>query len=497
MSSGPPGGRGVSFSIGAAPRRAEPARPIEAALHVLVAADCSGRAGRGVREPLGARRAQRVDVDRWDDVVASWRARVETPLCSAAGEPVWLEPRSLDDLHPDRLLQNVPVLAELVALLKKVDSDPSAAARLEALIGSAAAAPSLSLADAGATASGSASASAPAETGADTLARLLGGAAASAPARSDAAKPSAPAKVDLDQFIRAIIGSPPAAKPEASVDRRALTAAAEAELARRLRLILASPALRALEATWRGIDGLCRECPDEARVHLSVLDASFEEIVADPAGLSSCLESSAATVLLVDHHFSAEAEPLRALSALIDVCQARDVELLAAAHPHLAGCAHFAEVSQPEKNAWALPDDASAAWANALRARERGARFSLALPRFCLRQPYGASGEPLEHFRFEEILDPADHEAFLWGNGAYLLARAIGIRHANANQGLHPDGSLELRELPVIHLEDDAESRLKPCAESWLSERSLGRLRAGGFSVLLGLRDTDRVRIYF
>lgn len=466
---------------------------------MLVAADCSGRAGRGVREPLGARRAQRVDVDRWDDVVASWRARVETPLCSAAGEPVWLEPRSLDDLHPDRLLENVPVLAEIVALLKKVNSDPSAAARLEALIGSAAeAAPSVAPADAGAGASTSASASAAtAETSTDTLARLLGGAAASAPPRSDAPKPGAPAHVDLTQFIRAIIGSPPGATPEASVDRSALEAAAQAELARRLRLLLASPALRALEATWRGIDGLCRECPDEVRVHLSVLDASFDELVADPVGLSGCLERSAATVLLVDHHFSAEAEPLRALSALIDVCQARDVELLAAAHPHLAGCAHFAEVSQPEENAWVLPDDASAAWAEVLRARERGARFSLALPRFCLRQPYGASGEPLEHFRFEEILDPADHEAFPWGNGAYLLARAIGIRHANANHGLHPDGSLDVRELPVVHIEGDEESRLKPCAESWLSERSLGRLRAGGFSVLLGLRDTDRVRIYF
>jgi predicted component of type VI protein secretion system len=117
-----------------------------------------------------------------------------------------------------------------------------------------------------------------------------------------------------------------------------------------------------------------------------------------------------------------------------------------------------------------------------------------------LRQPYGASGEPIESFAFEEIVDASDHEAFTWGNGAYLLARALCIQRAG-ERGIHPDGSVDVRDLPVVYLEGDAlgndgESRIKPNAEAWLSERSLGRLRAAGFSVLLGMRDTDRVRVY-
>jgi type VI secretion system protein ImpC len=464
-------------------------------LHVLVAADCSGRAARGAREPLATRRAQKVDVDRWDDVIASWGARVETPLRSATGEPIWLEPRSLDELHPDRLLDELSVLAEMAGALKALESDAGAAAQLEALLGPAAQPAPVAMPP---QTSGS-------ESSDDTLARLLGGAAAagaasggvaSGGARAEAAQRPA-GKVDINQFIRAIIGSPAPAKPEATLDTGPLAAAAKAELGRRLRQVLQAPALRALEATWRGIDGLCRNCPDEEQVQLSVLDASFDELAADSAGLAACLDRSAASVLLVDHQFTDDAEALRALSRLLEVCHGKDVELLAAAHPHLAGCAHFAELSQPEDNAWVLSDEAAAAWAEVLHARERGVRFGLALPRFCLRQPYGASGEPIERFPFEEILDPADHEAFPWGNGAYLLARAIGIRHASANRGLHPDGSLDVRDLPVIYLDGDDESRIKPCAESWLSERSLGRLRAAGFSVLLGLRDTDRVRIYF
>jgi type VI secretion system protein ImpC len=494
MSSGSAGGRGISLSIGAGPRRPEPPRAGDAVLSVLIVADCSGRAARGLREPLGTRRAQKVDIDRWEHVVASWQARVETPLRSATGEPVWLEPRSLDDLHPDRLLERVSPLADMVRDLKALPFDPGAAERLSAWLGPAAGAP------APAASAAPASPAAGAESGADTLARLLGGAAAGSGA-SGAVRPEPAAqgsrpKVDITPFIRAIIGSPPPSTQKAAGEATALAAAAEAELGRRLRLVLAAPALRALEATWRGIDGLCRNGLDESRVQLSVLDASFDELAADAAGLSACLERVAPSLLLVDHQFTADAEPLEALLRLLEVCQARDVELLAAAHPHLAGCAHFAEVSQPEDNEWVLPDAVATAWARVLQARERGASFRLALPRFCLRQPYGASGEPIEHFRFEEILDASDHEAFPWGNGAYLLARAIEIRHSNANRGLHPDGSIDVRELPVIFLDDDADSRVKPCAESWLSERSLGRLRAAGFSVLLGLRDTDRVRVY-
>src|SRR5690606_28297381 len=145
-------------------------------------------------------------------------------------------------------------------------------------------------------------------------------------------------KVDIDQFIRAVIGSPPAAQPEPTVERAALRAAAEAELGRRLRLVLGAPAVRALEATWRGIDDLCRNCPDEERVRWSVLDASFDELAADPAGLAACLEHSAPSHLLLDHRYDAEAGQLEALSRLVAVCQPREVELLAAAHPHLAGC---------------------------------------------------------------------------------------------------------------------------------------------------------------
>jgi type VI secretion system protein ImpC len=532
MASSSSGGRGLSFSIRAPSPRADRSGRSGAdddVLQILVVADCSGRGARGVVESLAGRRASAIRIEQLDGVMQAWRARVRTPLFDDAGEPFWFAPASLDDFHPDHLLRSAAPLVELAALRRAIATDAGAAARLSALLEAARSAGGTpasagSSEGVGTHAGATARVESPSESGSDMLTRLLGSAPASAqpvPAQPVPASRAA-GKVDIDRFIRAIVdgagadvsathskspvpgrpvsGSPVPSGPRLSGEAlAALAAAAEAELGQRLRLLLATPAVRALEATWRGIDGLCRHNPDEMLVRVSVLDASFEEVAADLGEFTALLAAVAPGVLLIDHQFTPASEPLSTLSMLLDTCREREISVLAGAHPHLAGCAHFNEVSEPDTNDVDTLEVERAAWAEVLAARQRGARLGLALPRFLLRQPYGAAGEPIEHFPFEEILDVSEHEAFSWGNGAYLLARALGIQHVGG-RGVHPDGSIDVRELPVVYLEEGAlgseESRVKPNAEAWLSERALGRLRAAGFSVLLGWRDTDRVRVY-
>jgi type VI secretion system protein ImpC len=527
------GGRGLSFSIEGPSPRGERPRPSEESLRILVVADCSGRRARGVCDSLAGRRAQPVDVDRLERVMDGWKARVRTPLLDASSEPVWLEPRSLDDLHPDRLLERLPPLAELATLRARLGADPHAGARLAALLEASRSVPGAAHASAdpgaassagtqadsiasaagdGAAPPGAPDPGASSESGSDMLSRLLGGAAAPAAPPRPEPRPAA-GKVDIDRFIRAIVGnagldnagqptkvdgagSPP--QPSAA-ETAVLAAAADVELGRRLRSVLADPAVRELEATWRGIDGLCRNNPDSERVRVWVLDASFDELAAEPGALSPLLEAIDPALLLLDQLVPSASGPLRQLAELLALCHDRDVSLLTGARPELAGCAHFAELSQPQENEFVPSEDAREAWAALTRARDEGARLGLALPRFLLRQPYGASGEPLEHVAFEEILDASDHESFPWGNGVYLLVRALILDHAGERPA-HPDGSIDVRELPVVYLEGDSprgvESRIKPSAEAWLSERALGILRAAAFSVLAGMRDTDRVRVY-
>jgi type VI secretion system protein ImpC len=488
--------RGLSFTIGGISPGGERPGARSAQFHVLVIADCSGRVARGVCQPLEGRTSRPVDVDRLETVVRGWGARVPTPLVEASGEPCWLEPRSLDDLHPDQLLVSVVPLAELFELRRTLDRDVHARDRLSALLGHVEAA---SAAPAHPPTAGQASAGAAGnESSEDTLSRLLGGARPAPPTGAGAAAGPAPTTggVDLKRLISTIVGNAAQARREAAPPSPALTSAADAEIGARLRALLASPAFRGLEATWRSIDELCRSCPDEERVRLSVLDASFEELDRGIQSLPALLERTRADLVVLDRQIVASGAELRSLARLLQVCAERGVTLVAGATPGLAGCVDFAERENPEDLPSPSPDEARAAWEELATLRAGGARLALALPRYLLRQPYGAAGEPLDQIAFEEILDPSSHEAFCWGNGAYLVARVLCLRASDPDERVHPDGGVDLRELPVVHLEGDEGVRIKPCAEAWLSERAVGRLRAAGFSVLHGWRDTDRIRVY-
>jgi type VI secretion system protein ImpC len=275
-----------------------------------------------------------------------------------------------------------------------------------------------------------------------------------------------------------------------------LAAAAERRITEGLRSILCARAFRSLEASWRGLDGLVRHCPDEELVRYSALDASVAELVLDLAGLTQLLERGGFEVLVLDHGFRPVASDLSALARLFEVCTARGVSLVAGADATLAGCPRFDQHPDPDTWSESWPEPERALWEALGRVRAAGGKLSLALPRFLLRQPYGAEGEPLEALAFEEMLDTEDHDAFAWGNGVYLLTRALAESRAGAGGRVYADGSVDIRELPVVRVERHGELQIEPCAEVWLSERALGRLRAAGFSVLQGLRDSDRVRVH-
>jgi pilus assembly protein FimV len=417
-------------------------------MDILVIADCSGRRARGLTAPLSGRRPRSISVDNLDAVFAAWRAEIVVHL---DGLTVSLSPRSLEDLHPDQLLCNVT----------PVSSPPQ---------------PNVT-AGSGETA--------------DLLERLLGASAGGAAARPVSAASADGVQRVVGELIRGAVGDA-ALSQGPSGEQQARNSAAELELGRRLRALLHSAPFRALESTWRAIDSVCRNCPDEELVRFQVMDASLAELLADLDALTALLEAQRPSLVVVDDYVDASAEALSALEPLLRACAAQRAILAIGASPALAGYPSF-EVSAVPPGDVTPPASALDAWKELARTRAEGAQLALVLPRYLLRQPYGRLGEPLDRLEFEEVL-AGDHDAFLWGNGAYLAARALAERHAGVASQL--DGSVELGDLPIVRLPDEDGYRLQPSAEAWLPERAVERLRAAGFTVLQGVRDSDRLRVH-
>lgn len=96
---------------------------------IVILGDFSGRASRGIVEPVGSRVPLRVDFDNFESVFGQLGVRLSLPQWEGHGEMLELRFGGPADLHPDSLLRDVPRLAQLLALRRNFGNAPSASHR--------------------------------------------------------------------------------------------------------------------------------------------------------------------------------------------------------------------------------------------------------------------------------------------------------------------------------------------------------------------------------
>jgi type VI secretion system protein ImpC len=476
----------------------------EASLRVLVLGDFSaagaGAAG-GARAPLASRRVRAVDIDRIEGYLASLGVALELPAPPGGSAPVRLEVGALDDLHPDALYRRLPVFQRLEDLRRRLGSRDGFADAAEEVRQLVQASPGQdpSLERAPVAPEPSARPAAPVETNDATLARLLG----ERPAR--AVPPAASA---AGPIIRGAVG--PHVEPPAPARRDVYLAALDEVAGTALRALLRSPALRALEAGWRSLHWLASSLETGESLTLHALDLTREELAADLVSAGADLRGSALYRLLVsqgvetaggepwslvvaDFSFAATAADAGLLAALAAVASRAGGPVLTAAAPGLLGCGCAADLVDPSR--WGpLDPQAETAW-RALRASPWARWVGLVLPRVLLRLPYGRRAERVEALAFEEVPDPGDHEAFLWGNPAYAAALLVGRAFEGSGWGFTPGDVLDLDDLPAYTFSAEGETRLLPCAEVDLGERAVDAILARGPMPLVSYRNRPTVRL--
>lgn len=454
---------------------------------LLVLGDFSGGAA-----PAERLRARPVDRDNFDDLMARIAPTATVPQVGERGTPMTLTFASLDDFHPDAIHARAPVFEGLRALRRRLLNPATfaEAAREMGALGEApapapeAAAPSVPLPD-----------------------DLLGAAVAETEAHPER---FAAAEGDrlADDLIRQAVSGHVIPAPDPRTDD--LVAAVDAATADTMRALLHHPAVRALEAAWRGLHFLVRRLETDARLQLHVADLPAEALRADLE--RERLEEGALFKLLVEetvqtpgaspwalvvglYTFDATAPDAARLAALGALAGAAGAPLLAAAHPHLAGCASFGATPDPDDWDYAPAPDATDAWER-LRRTEAAAHVALVAPRMLLRLPYGRGTAPVEAFAFEEAPLEAGHEALLWGNGAVAAACLLGEAFSRDGWGLNPALGGELGGLPLHATVDaDGDPVSLPCAEIVLTERGGARMAEAGLTPLWSVRGTDRIRM--
>ena len=106
----------------------------------------------------------------------------------------------------------------------------------------------------------------------------------------------------------------------------------------------------------------------------------------------------------------------------------------------------------------------------------------LAYPRYLLRLPFGNKRNPIDSFAFEECSEKPQCDELLWGNPAFLLARAF-VRSAQAQKN---EDIFYFNHIPCFAYESDGEQKLQPGTEVVLTEKQANTLLSQGITPVIG-----------
>ncbi len=443
---------------------------------IAILGDFSGR-GHRPTSSLSLGRPLRIDCENFETVFAQFDVALPLPLAKSGGDELVLRFRRLEDFHPDELLHQVESLSRLADLRIRL-LDPASA---DAAVAESRALLDMSTATLGQLPSNST------ETTEELLARLLG---------KPVAQPSksTPAASTLEKLIKQLVAPSVVSGP--NLQQNEIVRLVEGEMSKRLKEVLHHPDFQAVEAGWRAVDFLIRRTGDKTRSYL--IDITKRELTAMLAAgdlarttIFKQLQEIGPAVVLGIYTIGLQDQSL--LKALGSLAQAHHTAFVTGASPETVGCRSFGSQSDPDD--WVHPPDLDEF--DSLRQMPEAAHLGLLMPRFLLRQPYGAGSDPIEAFPFEEILAPPEHESYLWGNSSvlcgYLLADAFATEASKLDTPRGRGG--EICGMPVHTFTGDGETHAKPCAEAWLSDKAADVILNHGIMPVLSIRGRDAVEV--
>lgn len=465
----------------------------EQPFRLLVLGDWSGD---GTKKDLSDRKPFEIDRDSFDDAVRKMGAAVSLNL--GDGQEISIRFEELDDFHPDRIFEQVPVFSELRDLRKRLkDPDEFNAAANDVRSWSGAEA-----APAKETAPAVAAEPAQVADSDDLLGQILsqpsGGAAVARSRGSD----------EINSLLREIV-TPHVLRVDEN-EQAQLIAAVDEATSGVMRTILHDHKFQALEAAWRGLYFLVRRTDTSTDLKLYLLNVSKDELTDSLKSAESLAEAPLYKTLVRDTVETPGAEPWAAIvgnyaflpdkddaATLIRIsrlAQAAGAPFISHMRPEVLGI-HSLDGNTDPKN-WDLSTntDAGKLWAT-LRSLGESRYLGLTIPRFLARLPYGANTDPLERFSFEEFEGKPAHDLYLWTNSAFACALLLAQSYSEYGWEMGQSLLQDLDGLPIHMYKLDGETVFQPCAEVQLTQVATEQIMEYGLMPLVSFKNTDRVKL--
>ncbi len=198
-----------------------------------------------------------------------------------------------------------------------------------------------------------------------------------------------------------------------------------------------------------------------------------------------------------NYNFGPSSPDIKLLSYMASVGAMSHAPFLAAPAPEFFNLNSFEELPNLKeiKDLFAGPRHAK--W-RAFRESEDARHVALTGPRFMLRSTYHPQEQPIESFNYNEGI-AGQHDNYLWGNSAFLLASCINdsfARYRWCPNIIGPQSGGAVEDLPVHLYESLGQLQAKIPTEVLISDRKEFELAEEGFIALTMRKDSDNAAFF-
>lgn len=323
----------------------------------------------------------------------------------------------------------------------------------------------------------------------------------------------ATAKQGVAAFITEIIMSGDHQQPVNKHRVDQMIAEIDRALSKQMDVILHQPAYQALESAWRGLKLLVDRTDFRENIKLEVLHVTKEELLEDfdnagditrsglykhvyTAGYGQFGGEPVATIV-GNYTFGPSSPDIKLLSYVASIGAMSHAPFVAAAGPEFFNLQGFQDLPNLKEVKDIFEGPRHTKW-RGLRESEDARHLALTMPRFLLRQPYDALENPARSFSYDETID-GNHDNYLWGNTAYLMASRINesfARYRWCPNIIGPQSGGAVDDLPV-HLYDSlGQLQAKIPTEVLISDRKEFELSEEGFIPLTMRKDSDNAAFF-
>ncbi len=277
--------------------------------------------------------------------------------------------------------------------------------------------------------------------------------------------------------------------------------------------ILHAEKFREMESSWRSLKLLVDRTDFRENIKINIIHATKEELLEDFEYSPEIIQSGfykhvystgygqfggePVASVIGNYAFSNSSPDMKLLQYVSAVGAMAHAPFLSSVSPKFFGLESFTELPTIKELKALFEGPAYTKW-RSLRESEDSRYLGLTAPRFLLRLPYSDTENPIKNFNYHEDIT-ANHDHYLWGNTAYLLAANLTDSFAQYRwcpNIIGPQSGGAVKDLPVHLYEEMGQLQAKIPTEILITDRREFELAEEGLITLTMRKGSDNAAFF-